>query len=413
MDTNCNYFSVEDELLFTRRFTEGYDLPDHRYELWLKSKHKDSHSTFEESSSVTESTQTACVITSPCHPRPVASSSAHPLLAASSSAHPLPVASSLAHPLPAASSLAHPLPVASSSAHLLPAASSSAHPLPVVASSAHPLPVVASSAHPFPVASSSAHPLPAASSSADPPASSSVHPLCIESPANLASISLISDFVSTGSSWTNSATSSPSLFTSNSDSSSILNTPKRSHTHSRSVSTPLKRSPFSDLLNFPVQNVRKSTSKTGKARVLTSVECLAALKEKENRKKNEADAKAKRLQDRLLKRKQKEEEQQSRLNERLRKAAEKEARREEKAKSRPAGKRSVSTRPSPPSAFTQKRRNCGLDDNIYSDLCCVCFGSFAEDEGTGREWLQCSCTRWIHLDCMDTTESSNKLCPLC
>ena len=143
-------------------------------------------------------------------------------------------------------------------------------------------------------------------------------------------------FVRYCSSWSNSATSNPSLFTSNSDSSSILNTPKRSHTHSRSVSTPLKRSPFSDLLNFPVQNVRKSTSKTGKARVLTSVECLAALKEKEDRKKNEAEAKAKRLQDRLLKRKQKEEEQQSRLNERLRKAAEKEARREEKAKSRPA-----------------------------------------------------------------------------
>ena len=30
----------------------------------------------------------------------------------------------------------------------------------------------------------------------------------------------------------------------------------------------------------------------------------------------------------------------------------------------------------------------------------VCFGSYEEGEGTVREWLQCSCDRWIHQDCI-------------
>ena len=33
-----------------------------------------------------------------------------------------------------------------------------------------------------------------------------------------------------------------------------------------------------------------------------------------------------------------------------------------------------------------------------------------------EEWLQCSCNRWIHKDCVDNEdldESSGRLCPLC
>ncbi len=37
-----------------------------------------------------------------------------------------------------------------------------------------------------------------------------------------------------------------------------------------------------------------------------------------------------------------------------------------------------------------------MDSSIFIDLCCVCFSSFEEDEGRGREWLQCICSRWSY-----------------
>ena len=52
---------------------------------------------------------------------------------------------------------------------------------------------------------------------------------------------------------------------------------------------------------------------------------------------------------------------------------------------------------------------------IFTDVCCVCFGSYEDDAGTDREWLQCRCGRWIHEDCVDYEDSSPEggLCPLC
>ena len=50
-----------------------------------------------------------------------------------------------------------------------------------------------------------------------------------------------------------------------------------------------------------------------------------------------------------------------------------------------------------------------------TDHCCVCFGSYKEDIDTDREWIQCSCTRWLHEDCVDNEDvgTNGKLCPLC
>ena len=60
-----------------------------------------------------------------------------------------------------------------------------------------------------------------------------------------------------------------------------LATPCRSNQVSKS-----RRSPLSDLLNLPVQpNVKAKTANTGKARVLTSSECLRLLLEKQEEKK--------------------------------------------------------------------------------------------------------------------------------
>ena len=57
----------------------------------------------------------------------------------------------------------------------------------------------------------------------------------------------------------------------------------------------------SPLSNFPVFSSEKP-KKTGKARVLTSDECLKILKEKERMKQEEAEGKAKRHEERLERR---------------------------------------------------------------------------------------------------------------
>lgn len=57
------------------------------------------------------------------------------------------------------------------------------------------------------------------------------------------------------------------------------------------------------------------------------------------------------------------------------------------------------------------------DDSINTDECCACFGLYTDDIGTGREWLECTCGRWIHEDCVENivydANGREKLCPLC
>ena len=48
--------------------------------------------------------------------------------------------------------------------------------------------------------------------------------------------------------------------------------------------TTVQRSPLPELLIIPVANKPKKSVSTGKARVLTSAECLKALQDKENEK---------------------------------------------------------------------------------------------------------------------------------
>ena len=192
------------------------------------------------------------------------------------------------------------------------------------------------------------------------------------------------------------------------------------------------RSPLSDLLNLP-KNVLDTKQKTGRARVLTSTECLRLLKEKEEKKKQVELEKERRKQERKLKKQQKEEEQKRKADEKARKAterqalkakkeaakAEREAARIEKAKNKvqnipfKAGTKRCSVGEP---RVTRKKARGDMDATVESDLCCVCFGSYQEDIDTGREWLQCSCNRWIHEDCVDNEdldESSGRLCPLC
>ena len=195
----------------------------------------------------------------------------------------------------------------------------------------------------------------------------------------------------------------------------------------------VQRSPLSELLNIPVANRPKKNVNTGKARVLTSAECLKALQDKENEKKQKADEKEQRKEQRLLKKKLKEEELKRKQEEKARKAALKEAEKQRKKPIRrkqgnrrssrpevaadnltadvptddpvadvttddpvadvtidnqadePCSSRGPSKRKSTSHAQSSaKRSKNSADDEIDVNRCCVCFGVYA---GTGREWL--------------------------
>ena len=174
-------------------------------------------------------------------------------------------------------------------------------------------------------------------------------------------------------------------------------------------------------MNLPIRT-KGSKPKTKSARVLTSDECIAILREKEDKKKREADEKQKRMEERLLKRKQREEEQKRKQEEKVRKAEERALKQEEKAcqaAEKKAQKRAKTGKHgkdfesnSKIARFSRKKAKLHVD-TIQTDLCCVCYGSYAEDEGTDRDWLECSCGTWLHEDCILPDSNNTKLCPLC
>ena len=66
-----------------------------------------------------------------------------------------------------------------------------------------------------------------------------------------------------------------------------------------------------------------------------------------------------------------------------------------------------------------KAKTPRLDESIDTEECCACFGQYSDDIGTGREWLECACGRWVHEDCVEnivtiymTPMEKEKLCPL-
>ena len=40
---------------------------------------------------------------------------------------------------------------------------------------------------------------------------------------------------------------------------------------------------------------------------------------------------------------------------------------------------------------------------------------YNDDADTDREWVMCSCNRWVHKDCVDVddVDDTGKVCPLC
>jgi len=167
-----------------------------------------------------------------------------------------------------------------------------------------------------------------------------------------------------------------------------------------------------------------NTKKQSGARVLTSRECLDLLKEKEMKKQKEKEEKEKRKLERERKKEEREKELQRKAEERARRAAEKarkQAEKEKKTQERIAERAKKAQEKASKAPATRKRPRSTaiptetrpldkeprsktpkvIDDSIDFDRCCACFGLYADDAGTDREWIECSCSRWIHEDCVE------------
>ena len=170
------------------------------------------------------------------------------------------------------------------------------------------------------------------------------------------------------------------------------------------------------------------------ARVLTSKECLDIIKEKQLKKKAEEEEKQRRKKEREEKKKRLDEEKQKKAQQKAQKAAERAEKANKVAQQKARRSRtgsSASTKENvPPSVLTNSTSLLGkrahsqrsnprkplLETTAEIDndnQCCVCFDEYEE----GETWVQCSCTRWLHEDCViDVIMDSNgkpKICPVC
>ncbi len=157
------------------------------------------------------------------------------------------------------------------------------------------------------------------------------------------------------------------------------------------------------------------------ARVLTSTECFAIIKEQEQKKKQKEEEKIRRKKEREEKKQQRLEEQQKKteqkakrvkemarkaeekLREKERKRVEKEQKQKEKAEQRgkPKNAESGNHKRTLRSRCVQEDHSTRLDDVIESNKCCVCYEEYEEEEE--MEWVQCPCSRWLHEECIIET----------
>ena len=171
-----------------------------------------------------------------------------------------------------------------------------------------------------------------------------------------------------------------------------------------------------------------------RARLLTSSAVLEILEEKELKKKRELELKEQKKREREENKRKREEDRKQKMEERARKAEEKAKQREQKTeeKARKMEKniqKTAHTSSSQAGALGMYQTRSGAqppskkarvaDENIDESRCCVCFTTYEEDvlQGSGKDWVMCACTRWLHEECaedcvLDST-GKERLCPLC
>ena len=184
--------------------------------------------------------------------------------------------------------------------------------------------------------------------------------------------------------------------------------------------------------------------------MLTSSQSLSVLEEKAEKKRAEAEAKAKCKQAMEEKKRQRE-------NPRKRKEEEKAAKAEERQKRQVAmaAKRSKQTTGQrrivkkalldvnastsgcseavvKQSSARQSKRSGSKDapktsctsrsseEEINTDQCVICFRTYNDDvlDGTGEDWIECACGRWVHENCVDydivvDATGRERMCPHC
>ena len=206
----------------------------------------------------------------------------------------------------------------------------------------------------------------------------------------------------------------------------------------------------------PKPKESSSSKRVSGARILTSAQCLNMIQEREDKKKKLLEEKEQRKLEREQKRAEKEAAAKKRAEEKAKKAElaakQREARSKKRQKPRLSSnvatkKQKTAENSSTPSSSTSvdgpskstSRRKTTLRsqqssvtsvranveersqdaENIDINRCCVCFGTFQEDQelGTGFEWLECACKRWLHEVCVSDIEinadGKELLCPFC
>ena len=175
-------------------------------------------------------------------------------------------------------------------------------------------------------------------------------------------------------------------------------------------------------LLLPPSTATQKKSPFPKARLLTSVESLKLLEDKENKKRVESEEKERRKKEREEKKKQKDAEAKKRAEERVRKAEEKSRIAAEKERKNAKGKRQTLKRKKDTASIqptcTPKRHKNNAEE-INSNICCACFVDFEKDVRlqTRAEWLMCACGRWLHELCIKERRKDkggeDRICPLC
>lgn len=183
---------------------------------------------------------------------------------------------------------------------------------------------------------------------------------------------------------------------------------------------------------------------TGRARVLTSADCLKMLEDKEQKKRQEAEEKErkkiereKKKKERELVQKQKREERERRKQQKLEAAANKPSssrrgrgRPTKKSKDPTASNSGAVSNPTAEDTDTDitqppaSKKGCGQPastgdsdadaDELTEYICDFCNGVFGEHD---QDWLKCGCGQWVHEVCIEDiyqdSLGNDVFCPLC
>ena len=113
------------------------------------------------------------------------------------------------------------------------------------------------------------------------------------------------------------------------------------------------------------------------------------------------------------------EEKHQKAEERARKAEEKAKKAEVKAKAKVTRTAKRKNQAHVPTLSAKRAKPTKEQFEIDSNTCCICFGTYEEDleTGGGEDWIQCSCGKWAHEECIeectDDSDGNPRLCPDC